>query len=101
MTAEQTGYFRAVDAAQKHEAAAGRASTKAAAVAAAEAALKEYERAGGLATSEAGKRLAEAGAERVGRDLEAYRDPQLWEPTHWSEWGQRGAKRKEIPGFAR
>ena len=101
MTAERTGYFRAVDAAQKHEVAAGRASTKDAAVAAAEAALEAYERAGGLATSDAGKCLAAKGAERVERDLETYRDPQLWEPTHWSEWGQRGAKRRENPGFAR
>lgn len=101
MIAERTGYFRAVAAAQKHEVAAGRAPTKDAAVAAAEAALKEYKRAGRLAMSGAGKHLAEAGAERAGRDLETYRDPQLWEPTHWSEWGQRGAKRREIPGFAR
>lgn len=101
MTAEQSSYFRAMDAAQKHETAAGRATTKDAALRAAGVALAEYKRAEGLAISSAGKRLAAVGGERAGRDLETYRDPQIWEVRHWSEWGRCAANRREIRGFAR
>lgn len=102
MTAERTRYFQAVEAAQTHKVAAGRARTKDAAVAQAQAALEQYRRAEGLAVSPAGKRFAQIGAEQAERDLEAYRDPQLWEVKHWSEWG-RGAegRSKGIRGFAR
>ena len=102
MTAEPTSYFQAVEAAQTHKVAAGRAHTKEAAVARAQAALKQYRRAEGLAVSPAGKRFAQACAGQAERDLEAYRDPQLWEVKHWSEWG-RGAegRSRDIQGVAR
>lgn len=102
MTAEPTSYFQAVEAAQTHKVAAGQARTKDAALAQAQAALGQYRRAEGLAVSPAGKRFAQVGAEQAELDLEAYRDPQLWEVKHWSEWG-RGAegRSKGIRGFAR
>ena len=102
MTAEPTSYFQSVEAAQTHKDAARRAHTKDISVAQAQAALEKYRRAEGLAVSPAGKRFAQIGAEQAERDLEAYRDPQLWEVKHWSEWGRGPDGRSRcIQGFAR